>query len=175
MFPQQSTRAVQALTLLAVLALPGCAGPAHQDADTDTAASASAEPGRPVTEQVTSKVVAGVRVPVYPTDSYQPSPEERRVIERAEYVLANRCMEKLGMSWPPPILSTWEAHSPSERRYGVSDRATASQFGYQLPPPKGLSRSDQERWNARQQARLASVERPVMDARRRCRPRRGRS
>ncbi|MFF2135388.1 hypothetical protein [Streptomyces sp. NPDC058193] len=100
----------------------------------------------------------------FPLDSYRLSAQDRQVIEQAEFVLANECMKRRGMSWPAPLRPLGRSHSPNERRYGVSDEAMASQYGYQLPPPIGVTRAEQRQWDKDGKERLAGVAPATMNA-----------
>jgi hypothetical protein len=84
--------------------------------------------------------VAGVVVPVLPLDAYVPTAQEESIVERATYVLAQKCMTAEGASWPAPLPLMGIPHSPNERRYGVIDERTVAEYGYHLPPAAGVTR-----------------------------------
>ncbi|MFE7357719.1 hypothetical protein ACFU8Q_32450 [Streptomyces sp. NPDC057543] len=143
------------VAVLAGLGLSGCTG---------ATANSRAEYEPSVAPVPTSRSTRVSHVPELPLDSYRLSTRDRKIIERAEFTLANRCMRERGMSWPAPLEPLGESHSPNERRYGISNATIASSNGYQLPPPVGVTRTEQHQWDQRSKARLASVDRATMNA-----------
>ncbi|MFJ7961639.1 hypothetical protein ACIQ62_35640 [Streptomyces sp. NPDC096319] len=99
-----------------------------------------------------------------PLDAYRLSAADRQSLVRAQYVLADSCMRRRGMKWPAPLAPPGPGREPNQRRYGISDAALAASYGYQLPPPVGVSRAEEYRWNQRNEGRLASVDRATMNA-----------
>ncbi|WP_405938116.1 hypothetical protein OG338_16910 [Streptomyces sp. NBC_00726] len=73
-----------------------------------------------------------------PLQAYMQTYEDSMVIERAGRMLETRCMSDFGFTvkFPPvgvnPPPNADDSNLP--RRYGISDREKAAQYGYQLPP-----------------------------------------
>lgn len=115
-------------------------------------------------EKLPTKRVAGVTVPVLPLESYTPDAHQQIDIDQAIYVLASRCMASEGLSWPAPLQVLETPRSPNERRYGISDEDTAREYGYQLPPAKGVSRAQALQRNKAERLRKSKMTRKVVAA-----------
>ncbi|WP_157846395.1 hypothetical protein [Streptomyces anulatus] len=99
-----------------------------------------------------------------PLDSYSLSPEGRNLLARAENVEAVKCMRQRNMDWPKLSKSPGVARPVNERRYGISNATVAATYGYQLPPPAGITRLEEYEWSLRSKKRLALVDRATMNA-----------
>lgn len=137
---------------LSVILLTACQATDHARSDHGTADSESAP--RPVDAGGSDafRTVAGAPVPVLPLGQYQMTPPEEREVERGVEILADKCMRKIGLTWPVEPPSPGVAHSPDERRYGIVDPVTAAVYGYQLPPAVGATQA-QERAGEKQEER----------------------
>ncbi|WP_406056480.1 hypothetical protein OG462_09845 [Streptomyces sp. NBC_01077] len=99
-----------------------------------------------------------------PLDAYKLSAKDRTSLTWAQYVLADKCMRQRGMKWPAPLTPPGESHEPNQRRYGISDATVAASYGYQLPPPAGVSRAEEYESDLRGKERLKTVDRATMNA-----------
>ncbi|MFD7407503.1 hypothetical protein ACFV7R_33660 [Streptomyces sp. NPDC059866] len=115
-------------------------------------------------EKLPTKSVAGITVPVLPLDNYVPDTRQQNDIDQAIYALASKCMKPKGLSWPAPLPIIGTPHSPNERRYGISDEATAREYGYQLPPSKGVSREQALQREKSEQLRKSKMTRKAIAA-----------
>ena len=66
-----------------------------------------------------------------PIEDYSISPDDSHLIEKAKSVLISQCMSELGSDYVEPIPT--KLASQASRRYGISDLATAGQWGYHMP------------------------------------------
>ena len=106
----------------------------------------------------------GVAVPRLPLDSYKPTPADELTMDRAVGLLASRCMEKKGLSWPAKSAPLGTPRSPNERRYGAIDPAAARQYGYQVPPAHGVTRAQEAQQAARELKRREEISDALMAA-----------
>ncbi|KMS74607.1 hypothetical protein ACM01_13440 [Streptomyces viridochromogenes] len=90
--------------------------------------------------------------PELPLDTYSLTQAQKHDLEDAIYVLAKKCVEGFGGSWPEPADPAGAATAAS-RRYGVADERFVDKFGYSPPAPEGMS------WTEIGQAREKSRER----------------
>ncbi|MFD9565090.1 hypothetical protein [Streptomyces sp. NPDC059994] len=73
--------------------------------------------------------------PALPIQAYMPSPRQIGADGRARAVLITQCLKRFGIT-SGQITSKLGPRGPesmTQRRYGISDRATAAQYGYWLP------------------------------------------
>ncbi|MGV9286669.1 hypothetical protein [Streptomyces sp. NPDC003719] len=132
-------RIAAAAVAAASVALAGCSSSSDgTDAGDTTAARAAAAAGdtskwpRAVADQ---GLVRGLTLPLQP---YMQTYQDAMVIERAARTLQTECMAGYGFTvvFPPvgvnPPPNADDSNMP--RRYGISDRAAAAKYGYQLPP-----------------------------------------
>ncbi|MGP4111502.1 hypothetical protein ACTWP5_11355 [Streptomyces sp. 4N509B] len=85
-----------------------------------------------------------------PLDAYKFTALDTHTIASAEDVLIRACMRERGFDWealPPP--SARHADPPNLRRYGLTDPADASRYGYHLPPPTPAQERREAVWDAR--------------------------
>ncbi|MEU5045977.1 hypothetical protein [Streptomyces griseorubiginosus] len=69
-----------------------------------------------------------------PLDAYAISPDQQRVIGKAQNIEIKRCMARLGLSYAPAKEESAGAYKyVNYRRYGLVDAAAAKQIGYHLP------------------------------------------
>lgn len=111
----------------------------------------------------TSRVVAGVSVPVLPLDAYKTG-DAQTVIDKASRLLADRCMREVGQKWPAVLEPLGEGHAENERRYGIIDMNTARAYGYQLPPPYSATRAEEEQRLEKEKIRRAGITDAQTDA-----------
>ncbi|MEV4339790.1 hypothetical protein [Streptomyces sp. NPDC049590] len=71
---------------------------------------------------------------VLPLDRYFLTPSDTARIQRGIGVLVADCMRGAGLRPPPGPLAPPPSPPRNERRYGVTDAASAAEFGYHLPP-----------------------------------------
>ncbi len=73
-----------------------------------------------------------------PLDRYLMSDSEMRIVEHANAILIDECMEDAGFDYPAAD-GDWAAIAPtSERPYGLWSVESASQYGYDLPADPAL-------------------------------------
>jgi hypothetical protein len=115
--------------------LSGCGGSGEDQT------SPSAGLGQAVPE-ITGKVpeLTGTTGLGYPLDDYLASTEERAILEQAQDVLVDQCMQRYGYSYvvtrPPPVI----VGPGDDRRYGLTDAAHASERGYARAVPEAPQR-----------------------------------
>ena len=103
---------------------------------------ASHEPSAPGTSGASSSAPESIPSPSSPAHAsytfrlplavYSYSDADYAVIQAAEQVLARDCMRDFGLAYRPA-----KSPAPAEaqdRRYGLTDRASAERYGYRMPP-----------------------------------------
>lgn len=132
---QRGTGLGAALVLL-TLVLGGCSG------DRDPDALASGSPSTPTGSNRAAPSASAEWAAAKPTvlHGYFLSPEGDATIGQARRIVTARCMEKFGFDYPVEDFATAveylrasEAEADS-RLYGITDRATASRYGYMTLP-----------------------------------------
>lgn len=68
-----------------------------------------------------------------PIEAHIPTPSEHDVVDQALVKLTIQCMSRFGFTWVQSSIP-WPSISPLDRQWGVSDLATARQYGYHIPP-----------------------------------------
>jgi len=131
-----------AIPVLLLTLLVGCAphepsaGDASSTFPSAPQSTPSPSPSSPASESYTFRLPLAV---------YSYSDADYEVIRSAEQVLARDCMRDFGLSYRP-------ARNPApaeaqDRRYGLTDRASAERYGYRMPPqpetPKAKLTEDQ--------------------------------
>ncbi|MFD9410879.1 hypothetical protein ACFWBN_28180 [Streptomyces sp. NPDC059989] len=79
----------------------------------------------------------------YPLDPYIPDPRQRGLLDQAQDVLVDRCMQRYGFRYQLRRQADPAAKKDNARRYGVSDAAEAERIGYENPAAKGTQRPPQ--------------------------------
>ncbi|MFD7705000.1 hypothetical protein [Streptomyces caelestis] len=73
-----------------------------------------------------------------PLEAYMPSYEDQVTVEQAANDLQQSCMKDYGIDLTLPLAGANPPPSDNdaniERRYGITDRAEAEKYGYELPP-----------------------------------------
>ncbi|WP_328945709.1 hypothetical protein OG259_33970 [Streptomyces sp. NBC_00250] len=157
MIPQRRAAAFSSLAVLAVLGISGCTeGAVHAGEKSGAGTVSGPTPTTSTTH--TSRTLE------LPLDSYKMSTKDRTSLTWAQYVLAEKCMRQRGMKWPAPLTPRGENRDPNQRRYGISDATVAASYGYQLPPPPGVSRAEEFTSERRGKERLKTVDRATMNA-----------
>ncbi|WP_446042002.1 hypothetical protein [Streptomyces sp. SID1121] len=96
-----------------------------------------------------------------PLDSYFLSQDRLEKLDLALGVVANQCMSRFDASWPTRTHN--ENHILwNSRRYGVTSRNSAANYGYQAPLPQGISMESARRIEEAQKKRLDSVSEKTM-------------
>jgi hypothetical protein len=116
-----------AIPVLSLALLVGCSA---REPSAPTSATPSAEAPEP-SASTASPATKGYTFRL-PIAAYSYSAADYEVIRSAEQVLARDCMKDFGLSYTPAT-SPVPAPAP-DRRYGLSDMATAGRYGYRLPP-----------------------------------------
>jgi hypothetical protein len=70
---------------------------------------------------------------VLPFEAYEPTAQERALIQTAQDLLIRNCMEEKGFTWSVPT-RTGNRPRATLRRYGVIEPDVAQSFGYHPPP-----------------------------------------
>ncbi|MCJ0868503.1 hypothetical protein [Streptomyces sp. AP-93] len=66
----------------------------------------------------------------FPLDSYHPTAEQRKTLERAQEILVDRCMERYGFRYPGQPAESPSGDAENARRYGISSASRAASHGY---------------------------------------------
>lgn len=115
---------------LTALALTGCGGSG------DGAGAPSSGP--PAAQAGTRQSAAPSDLPTLPLDQYRPNAEDRYALARAEATLTNGCLAEFGVRkqiTAPDLRALQDAEAvAASRLYGITDRALAESWGYDLPP-----------------------------------------
>lgn len=132
--PVRPTRPALALSA-AVLALllAGCA----RSAEAGGGSGGGSSGGEPALGEVPTLLAS--RDLAYPLDPYLPSPRQRGILDQAQDVLIDQCMQRYGFRYQQrrqadPATAT--AAQDNTRRYGISDAAEAQRSGYENPALK---------------------------------------
>ncbi|MGW0336666.1 hypothetical protein ACWD0J_33310 [Streptomyces sp. NPDC003011] len=117
-----------AIPVLSLALLAGCSAQTPSSAPSSATPSAgapepSASPSAPAKKGYTFRL---------PIAAYSYSDADYEVIQSAERVLTRDCMKDFGLSYTPA--KTPAPAAGPDRRYGLSDLATAGRYGYRLPP-----------------------------------------
>jgi len=136
------------MTALMGAAMAGC-GPEPEEETADKAASSAARTLENVDRSKWPKatpergLAKGLTLPL---EQYMQSYEQRVVIDQAVRNLQTECMAGFGFDFRPPPAGTTPPPNANdanmERRYGITDRVVAEQYGYGLPengPQTGAS------------------------------------
>ncbi|MFF5159945.1 hypothetical protein ACFY3N_27605 [Streptomyces sp. NPDC000348] len=129
---KSSQRPLVLVSLLSVVVLTGCAQQAAPSPD-----HASASPA-PAASAPAGSVSYAYRLPIA---EYSLPQDEQRVIQSAQELLTRACMKGFGIDYTPAVIPPTQ--QVADRRYGISDRQTAVQYGYRFPPEQsaGTQRS----------------------------------
>ncbi|MBT2476702.1 hypothetical protein [Streptomyces sp. ISL-94] len=79
----------------------------------------------------------------FPLDPYIPDPRQRGLLDQAQDVLVDQCMQRYGFRYPLRRQADPAAKKDNARRYGVSDAAEAERIGYENPAAKAAQRQPQ--------------------------------
>ncbi|MFF7052425.1 hypothetical protein ACFY94_29155 [Streptomyces griseorubiginosus] len=129
-----------AIPVLLLTLLTGCAS--HESSAGDPSSASPSAPGSIPRPSAPAGASYTFRLPLA---VYSYSDADYAVIRSAEQVLARDCMKDFGLSYRP-------AKNPApveaqDRRYGLTDRASAERYGYRVPPrpeaPKAKLTEDQ--------------------------------
>lgn len=108
------------MLLVTALALVGCSGSTLGSGDSD-------DP--PVAATPTMLDTSGLRLPM---DSYFPTAEQRRTLERAQAILIDKCMQRYGFRYPHRPTGVPNSEPENARRYGISSYSRAASHGYMV-------------------------------------------
>jgi hypothetical protein len=123
--------AFAALAVVTAIVVSGCA--ASHSAGQSTLGSVLAVSPPAVSAPPKLSTVRGLALPI---QAYIPPAAEQDVISDATETLIVQCMSRYGFTWNYQPSHTVDVNQ-ADREIGVSDLATAQQYGYSLPPADG--------------------------------------
>ncbi|MFJ4781498.1 hypothetical protein [Streptomyces sp. NPDC088762] len=94
----------------------------------------------------------------FPLDPYIPDAQRRGLLDQAQDVLVDRCMQRYGFRYGLRRQADPAARKDNERRYGISDAAQAERTGYENPAAKATQRPPQPPLGANEQLVLHGLE-----------------
>jgi hypothetical protein len=123
--------AFAALAVVTAIVASGCAA-SHSSAQSTLGSVLAVEPPA-VSVPPKLSTVRGLALPI---QAYIPPAAEQDVISDATEKLIGQCMSRYGFTWTYQPSHTVDVNQ-ADREIGVSDLATAQQYGYSLPPADG--------------------------------------
>ncbi|MEU8153519.1 hypothetical protein AB0B94_07635 [Micromonospora sp. NPDC048986] len=122
-------------TAVVLMMLASCVGVAactEQEPASDAAESNLTLTAPPAVPHITTlSTTDGLSLPL---DAYALSEEKLQVVLQARALLIEKCLARFGFVYDFPVPVAQEDRNPLGRRYGITDRAVAAQWGYATAP-----------------------------------------